>query len=145
MKCRRCLPADASKVKRIVTFDGDLEMAHAPMSVTLTLADEIDISRGDMICVGTAAAMRRASSTRPWSGSTRIRSIRRTIIWSSTPRTWFRRRVDGVRHLMNVATLESEPATSLAMNEIGVVRIATAQADLLRSVSRESGHRELSS
>ena len=38
--------------ERIVTFDGDLEMAHAPMSVTLTLEDEIDISRGDMICVG---------------------------------------------------------------------------------------------
>jgi sulfate adenylyltransferase subunit 1 len=36
-------------------------------------------------------------------------------------------RVDGVRHLVNVATLESEPATSLAMNEIGVVRIATAK------------------
>jgi len=36
-------------------------------------------------------------------------------------------RVDGVRHLINVATLESEPATSLAMNEIGVVRIATAK------------------
>ena len=36
-------------------------------------------------------------------------------------------RVDGVRHLVNVATLETEPATSLAMNEIGVVRIATAK------------------
>jgi sulfate adenylyltransferase subunit 1 (EFTu-like GTPase family) len=38
-----------SKVKRIVTWDGDLEMAHAPMSVTLTLEDEIDISRGDVL------------------------------------------------------------------------------------------------
>ena len=38
-----------SKVKRIVTWDGDLEMAHAPMSVTLTLEDEIDVSRGDVI------------------------------------------------------------------------------------------------
>ena len=39
----------SSKVKRIVTWDGDLEMAHAPMSVTLTIEDEIDISRGDML------------------------------------------------------------------------------------------------
>jgi sulfate adenylyltransferase large subunit len=38
-----------SKIKRIVTWDGELEMAHAPMSVTLTLEDEIDISRGDVI------------------------------------------------------------------------------------------------
>jgi sulfate adenylyltransferase large subunit len=39
----------SSKIKRIVTWDGDLEMAHAPMSVTLTLEDEIDISRGDVL------------------------------------------------------------------------------------------------
>jgi len=39
----------SSKVKRIVTWDGDLEIAHAPMSVTLTLEDEIDISRGDVL------------------------------------------------------------------------------------------------
>ncbi len=42
-----------SKVKRIATWDGDLEMAHAPMSVTLTLEDEIDISRGDVLAADT--------------------------------------------------------------------------------------------
>src|SRR5262249_57912000 len=36
-------------VKRIVTYDGDVPSAFAPMSVTLTLEDEIDISRGDML------------------------------------------------------------------------------------------------
>jgi sulfate adenylyltransferase subunit 1 len=41
-----------SKVKRIVTWDGDLELAHAPMSVTLTIDDEIDVSRGDVITAG---------------------------------------------------------------------------------------------
>ncbi len=39
-----------SKVKSIETFDGEIEEAFAPMSVTLRLEDEIDISRGDMIC-----------------------------------------------------------------------------------------------
>ena len=38
-----------SKIKEIVTFDGNLEEAHAPLSVTLTFEDEIDSSRGDMI------------------------------------------------------------------------------------------------
>jgi sulfate adenylyltransferase large subunit len=38
-----------SKVQRIVTFDGDLKEAFAPLSVTLTLEDEIDISRGDLL------------------------------------------------------------------------------------------------
>ena len=38
-----------SRVKSIVTFDGDLEEAYAPLSVTVCLEDEIDISRGDML------------------------------------------------------------------------------------------------
>ena len=38
-----------SKVKEIVTYDGNLEEAHAPQSITLTLEDEVDCSRGDMI------------------------------------------------------------------------------------------------
>jgi sulfate adenylyltransferase large subunit len=41
-----------TKIRRIVTWDGDLDEAHAPMSVTLTLQDEIDISRGDLISIG---------------------------------------------------------------------------------------------
>jgi sulfate adenylyltransferase subunit 1 len=46
-----------ARVKRIVTWDGDLEIAHAPMSVTLTLDDEIDISRGDMLTAGVDATV----------------------------------------------------------------------------------------
>jgi sulfate adenylyltransferase large subunit len=42
-----------SKVKRIATWDGDLDMAHSPMSVTVTLEDEIDISRGDVLVADT--------------------------------------------------------------------------------------------
>ena len=41
-----------SKVKSILTYDGELEYAHAPQSVTLTLEDEIDISRGEMLVHG---------------------------------------------------------------------------------------------
>jgi sulfate adenylyltransferase subunit 1 (EFTu-like GTPase family) len=44
-----------ARVRRIVTWDGDLEMAHAPMSVTLVLDDEIDISRGDVLTGGVDA------------------------------------------------------------------------------------------
>ena len=42
-------PAAEAAVERIVTYDGDLEIAHAPLSVTLTLEGEIDISRGDTL------------------------------------------------------------------------------------------------
>ena len=40
-----------ARVKRIVTYDGDLDMAFAPMSVTIALDDEIDISRGDLLAL----------------------------------------------------------------------------------------------
>ena len=46
-----------SKVKSIVTFDGDLQQAHAPQSVTLTLEDEIDVSRGDILVAPDSAAV----------------------------------------------------------------------------------------
>ena len=45
----------SARVNRIVTFDGDLDLAFAPMSVTLTLDDEIDISRGDVLTLRAAA------------------------------------------------------------------------------------------
>jgi sulfate adenylyltransferase subunit 1 (EFTu-like GTPase family) len=41
-----------ARIKRIATWDGDLDIAYAPMSVTLTLDDEIDISRGDVLTAG---------------------------------------------------------------------------------------------
>jgi bifunctional enzyme CysN/CysC len=53
----RVLPAGTtSKVARIVTMDGDLDEAIAGQSVTITLEDEIDISRGDVICAGDSPA-----------------------------------------------------------------------------------------
>ena len=55
MKSRCVRTGRKSRVKSITTFDGDLEEAWAPMSVTLTLEDELDISRGDLIACGSAA------------------------------------------------------------------------------------------
>ncbi len=55
-----------SKVARIVTWDGDLDMAHAPMSVTLVLEDELDISRGDVLAVGPIQVHRRFSANVVW-------------------------------------------------------------------------------
>src|SRR6476646_1567733 len=115
-----------TRVERIVAWEGDLEVAHAPMSVTLTLADEIDISRGDMISSGPEPVAARASeATMVWFDSKPLDPARDYLV-KHTSHT-VPARIDGVRHLVNVATLESEPAATLAMNEIGVVRIATAK------------------
>jgi sulfate adenylyltransferase large subunit len=121
------LPSGRStRVRRVVTFDGDLEFAHAPQSVTLTLEDEIDISRGDMI----------SASDDPQTA----RNFEATMVWFDgkpldTGRDYFVKhttqivpvRVESVHHKVNVATLGHEPASELAMNEIGVVRIGAAR------------------
>src|SRR6185436_3017675 len=53
-------------VKRIVTHDGDLDEAFAPMSVTLVLEDEIDISRGDMLVAGPVQVAQRFDADIVW-------------------------------------------------------------------------------
>ncbi len=101
-----------SRVKRIVTYDGDLEIAQAPLSVTLTLEDEIDISRGDMLSAG----------IEPQSA----RSIDATVVWfDGTP-------LDPSREYLlkhTTQTLRARVATDseLKMNDIGAVKITFAQ------------------
>ena len=70
----RCRPAARATVARIVTCDGDLDAAVAGQSVTLTLADEIDVSRGDVL----AARRRAAGGRRPVRGA-------RSSGWTSEP------------------------------------------------------------
>ena len=75
-------------IRRIVTFDGDLEVAHAPLSVTLTLEDEIDIGRGDMIAGGERSAKRRGPSKPPWYGSMEDRSMTARALSGETHRAY---------------------------------------------------------
>jgi len=56
----------SSRVQRIVTWDGDLEQAFAPMSVTLTLEDELDISRGDVLVSGPTEVANRFDADIVW-------------------------------------------------------------------------------
>jgi sulfate adenylyltransferase large subunit len=113
-------------VSRIVTYEGDLKLAHAPLSVTLTLEDEIDIGRGDMLASGgDPQAVRAFEATVVWFDSKPLDPARHYLVkhTSHTVPAY----VEAVTHRVNVATLTNEPASSLAMNEIGVVRIATAR------------------
>ena len=74
----------SSRVTRVVTWDGDLEKAHAPMSVTIVLDDELDISRGDVLATG-AAACRAAVHRQPGvDGRAAARSASRSISPSTT-------------------------------------------------------------
>jgi sulfate adenylyltransferase large subunit len=115
-----------TRVKRVVTFDGDLEQANAPMSVTLTLEDEIDISRGDMISNGAQPhAVRAFDAMMVWFDS-HLLDPGHDYFVKHTAQT-IPARVELVKHRVNVGTLAHEPASDLSMNEIGVVRINTAR------------------
>jgi sulfate adenylyltransferase subunit 1 len=115
-----------TSVRSIVTFDGNLDSAGQGESVTLELADEIDVSRGDMLV---SPAKRPAAST----------TFAATIVWMSekplvagqnylakhTTRS-VKARVTSVRHRVNVNTLAHEPARDLEMNAIAVVDFETS-------------------
>ena len=114
------------RVKRIVTWDGDLDRRSAPMSVTLTLEDEVDVSRGDVL-VDDAAADRRGGSKRTWCGWTSGRSIRR--------------RVYLLKHAARTVTAELDSTLELERHRAGDRhRVAAAG---VRSVRSEPHHRQL--
>jgi sulfate adenylyltransferase large subunit len=115
-----------SRVKSISTFDGDLDEAWAPMSVTLTLEDEIDISRGDLISAGTPpAASRHFEATLVWFNERALDRERRYLLKHTTQLV--PAEIAAVKHRVNVGTLEGEAAETLEMNHIGVVEIATTR------------------
>jgi len=121
------LPAGRrTTVKSISTFDGDLDNAFAPMSVTLTLADEIDISRGDIISAARSIphASRHLKATIVWMHQTPLETHKPYIIKHASQMV--KAEIKSVQHRVNIHTLEREKVTGLEMNSIGVVEIETA-------------------
>jgi len=115
-----------SVVERIVTWDGDLEAAHAPLSVTLTLADEIDISRGDMIASGPdPMAARSLEATIVWFDSKPLDLAGDYLVKHTSQIVPVR--LDAVEYRVNINSMHAEQVTSLAMNEVGVVRMTAAR------------------
>lgn len=112
-----------SKVKSIVTYEGELDEAFAPQSITLTLEDEIDASRGDMI-------------VRPGNVPKTRDSIQAMLVWmgeeSMVPgKTYLFKHttqtvpgtIDTLNYKVDVNTLHRSPAPELELNAIGRVGI----------------------
>ncbi|MGA3026047.1 MAG: sulfate adenylyltransferase subunit CysN [Bryobacteraceae bacterium] len=121
----RVLPSGRSaRVKEIATYDGSLEEAFAPMSVMLTLTDEIDISRGNMIVRADEtppAVARSFDATLVWMNDAPLEPGRSYLLKHTTRQV--RATVRNVRCRVDVNTLANEPARDLKLNEIGVVTI----------------------
>ncbi|MGM9759437.1 MAG: sulfate adenylyltransferase subunit 1, partial [Parabacteroides sp.] len=116
-----------SCIKSIVTYDGELEEAFPPQCVTLTLEDEIDVSRGEML-------------VHPDDQPTVDRNFEAMLVWMDeepmdvekqfyikhTTRTT-RARVDHIRYRVDVNTMEQSAVDHLELNEIGRVVFTTGK------------------
>ena len=112
-----------SKIKSIVSYEGDLEEAFAPLSVTLTLEDEIDASRGDMIVrPGNVPKSRDAvQAMLVWMGEEAM-VPGKTYLFKHTAQT-IPGTIDTLSYKVDVNTLHRSPAPELELNEIGRVGI----------------------
>jgi bifunctional enzyme CysN/CysC len=117
-----------STVTRIVTADGDLEDAFAHQSVTLTLADEVDVSRGDVISATDAPApvADQFEATVVWMSEQPLLRGRTYLMKCGTKTVMAT--VAPLKHKINVNTLEKVAATKLELNEIGVVALELDRA-----------------
>jgi bifunctional enzyme CysN/CysC len=117
----------SSKVARIVTMDGDLDRASAGEAVTLVLADDVDVSRGDVLC---------AAATRPevsdqfaahllWMAEEELLPGRPYLIKLAT--TTASGTITSLKHKIDVNTLDHLAGRTLHLNEVGYVNLSMSQ------------------
>ncbi|MCC6716338.1 MAG: adenylyl-sulfate kinase [Acetobacteraceae bacterium] len=119
--------AMASTVARILGPDGDVERAAVGEAVTVCLADDLDVARGDML---SAPADRPAFADQfaahvLWMDAAALLPGRQYALRMGT--AWTTASVTAIRHRMDVTTREQQAARALALNEIGFCHLATAR------------------
>jgi sulfate adenylyltransferase subunit 1 len=112
-----------SRVSRIVTMNGDLEEGVAGQAVTVTLTDEIDISRGDMLTATDAPPLytRHPEAHLVWLHDTPLQPGQLYLVKTATGVT--PGRVTAVHYAVDVNTLEQKQVPNLKLNEIGLARL----------------------
>ncbi len=116
-----------SKVKSIVTYDGEIEEAFPPMRVTITLEDEIDISRGEMIVKPDNLPLedRNFEAMLVWMDEAPMDPSKQFYLKQTTNTT--RARIDSIKYKVNVNTMEQSQVDHLELNEIGRVVFTTGK------------------
>ncbi|SLN21921.1 Bifunctional enzyme CysN/CysC [Roseovarius gaetbuli] len=125
----RVLPSGkTTRVKSIVTYDGELPEAVAGQSVTLTFADEVDCSRGDIIARSDAPCevADQFEVTLVWMDEAEMLPGRPYLLKVGTQT--MTATVTEPKYEVNVNTLEQMPSKTLGLNAIGVVNISTDRA-----------------
>ncbi len=114
-----------SRVEAIVSYDGHLHEAFSPMSVTLKLEDEIDLSRGDMLVspASQPQVSQRFRAAMVWMHAQALK-IEQTY-WIKQGVRQVRGSVTRIQHRININTLEEESSERLQINDIAVVEFQT--------------------
>jgi bifunctional enzyme CysN/CysC len=137
----RVLPSGkTSRIKAISTFEGELAEAFAPMSITVTLEDEIDVSRGDMLVRAAENPDAKERKAEEESGPQIASDLDAMVVWMNEQpfvagKTYWLKQTTRmvsasmleVTHAVDVNTLEHRPAAELALNEVGQVALALSQ------------------
>jgi bifunctional enzyme CysN/CysC len=115
-----------TRIAAIDTYDGELDEAMAPMSLTLRLEDELDISRGELICRPDEAATvaRELQADVCWMTERPLRAGGRYVLKHTSRNATAI--VESIEDVVDVHTLQrTQPAEQLALNDIGRVRLRT--------------------
>jgi bifunctional enzyme CysN/CysC len=131
----------STSVARIVTYDGDLPEARAGQAVTLTLSDEVDIARGDLLVPPTARpeVADQFAAHVIWMGDEPLLPGRPYLMRIGT--RYVPVKVTSLKHKVDVDTLEHLAARTLSLNEIGECNLSTASPVAFDAYSenRETG------
>jgi sulfate adenylyltransferase large subunit len=114
-----------SRVKSIVTREGELSMAFAPLSITICLEDDIDVSRGDLLVhpQHRPHMSHHLDARVVWMSERPLDLSREYLVKHTTQQV--RGRVSAVRYRININTLEKEAAHELRLNDIGALLLET--------------------
>ena len=125
-----------SRVRSIRTFDGAVERAQAPQSVTVVLEDQLAISRGEVLAAtgSLPSVAREFEATLCWLATEPFSGSRRYLIKQGTRAV--RALFDSPQYKMNVNSMEREPADTFALNDIGRILVKTAHPLAFESYRR---------
>jgi bifunctional enzyme CysN/CysC len=136
----RILPSGrTSTVARIVTFDGDLDEAVAGHSVTLTLADEVDCSRGDVIAAAGDPPLvaDQFEATIVWMADEPMLPGRSYLLKLATQTS--AAQIQAPKYQVNVNTLDHLAAKTLELNAIGVANMSTDKPLVFEPYTQSGG------
>jgi sulfate adenylyltransferase subunit 1 len=125
---RAAASGQTSRVARIVTMNGDLPQGVAGQAVTLTLTDEIDVSRGDVLTTADAPPIytRHPEAHLVWFNEEPLQPGQLYLVKTATGIT--PGRVTAVQYAVDVNTLEQKQVPTLKLNEIGLTRLELDRA-----------------